>query len=222
MSSIPKKFAPQSVMYDPVVDGNDHALIGISPFNGYYNSDNIDTLVTWAAVSFKDFHLFTMDESSKYNLMAQGYSEEEAVKKTRKQDQHLYNKMVRSLEKLGCSPTEARSKILLISDLKKNKKYQELYSEYYDFYMENEGFRSDCLDATKAILEDKISSDVDQAIQIGVRYLLEEIPVWFDTPAIMNISSSVFVYKNLPTYWKKVCCDYDLVAQNQRIHICLS
>jgi cyclo(L-tyrosyl-L-tyrosyl) synthase len=219
MSLIQKNVVPLSVMYDPAIDGNEHALIGISPFNGYYNSGNIDAFVTWAAANFKDFHLFTMDESSKYNLMAQGYSEAEAVKKTRKQDQHLYNKMVRSLEKLGCSSTEARSKILLISDLKKNKKYQELYAEYYDFYMENEGFRSDCLNAAKAILEDKISSDVDQAIQIAVRYLLEEIPVWFDTPAIMNIPSSVFVYKDLPTYWKKVCCDYDLVAQNQRIYI---
>jgi cyclo(L-tyrosyl-L-tyrosyl) synthase len=209
----------QSIMYNPFIDGNDHAVIGISPFNGYYGSQNIEALVAWAVDNFKDFHLFTMNESSKYNLIAQGYSEEEAIKKTRKQDKHLYNKMVRALEKMGYSPIEATSKILLISHIKKNKRYQELYSYYYDFYLNNLIFKTDCLNATKTFLQEKSITVTDHAIEIAVQYLLEEIPVWFATPAIMNIDLSVFVYKDFPKYWKRICCDYNLVAPNQRIYI---
>ncbi len=209
----------QTILYDPQNDSNVHALIGVSPFNGYYNSDNIDALIAWASVTFEDFHVFTMDESSKYNLMAQGYSEEDAIKKTRKQDKHLLNKIVRGLEKIGCAQSEARSKILLISDLRHNEKYLDLYQKYYILYQNNADFRSDCLNAARAILHEKISTDMDQAALIAVQYLLEEIPVWFDTPAIMGVSSSVFVYKDLPFYWKKVCCDYNLGAPTQRIYI---
>ncbi|MBX3457755.1 MAG: tRNA-dependent cyclodipeptide synthase [Candidatus Paracaedibacteraceae bacterium] len=219
MTVVPNIVDQPEIMYDPRVDSKGHALIGVSPFNGYYNSQNIDVLVAWAAENFKEFHVFTMDGASKYNLMAQGYSEEEAIKKTRKQDKHLYNKIVRALKKIGCPPSDVMSKILLISDLKRNNKYQELYNIYCDFYEKNQDFQEDCLNAAKAILHGKMMTNIDQAAEIAVRYLLEEIPVWFDTPAIMNIQSSVFVYKDLPFYWKKVCCDYNLVSPHQQIYI---
>ncbi|MBX9697459.1 MAG: tRNA-dependent cyclodipeptide synthase, partial [Alphaproteobacteria bacterium] len=105
----------QSIEYDPKTHPNSHALIGISPFNGYFTTSNIEKTLIWAHSNFENFEVFTMDKASKYNLIAMGYSENEAIKKAKKQDQHLKNKIIRGLESIGFSEDEAKKKILLIS-----------------------------------------------------------------------------------------------------------
>lgn len=103
----------QSFEYDPKIHPNDHALICVSPFNGYFTTSNIEDLLRWAHFNFKEYSIFTMDKASKYNLMAVGYTEIEAIKKTRKQDQHLKNKIIRCLEKIGLSLEESEKKYYL-------------------------------------------------------------------------------------------------------------
>ncbi len=85
----------QSIEYDPKIRPNSHALIGVSPFNGYFTSTNIEKTLTWAHSNFENFEVFTMDKASKYNLMAMGCSENDAIKK-RKSKTNI--KKIRSLE----------------------------------------------------------------------------------------------------------------------------
>ena len=210
---------PNTIEYDPDRDGNDHALIGISPFNGYFSTQNIENLMRWACRNFKTFDIFTMDGASKYNLIALGYSEEESIKKTNKQDKHLRNKILRGFEGLGFSEDESNKKIVLISSLKDNPRYQELYEFYLKLFAENPQFREDCLYASRSILLGKSKLSIDEAAAISVNYLLQELPVWFNTPYIMDVSSSVFVYKDLPQYWRNICYNYDLISTNQKILI---
>lgn len=208
-----------TVDYDPSRDRNDHALIGVSPFNGYFSADIIENLIRWSSLNFKSFDLFTMDGASKYNLMAMGYSEEDALKKTMKQDKHLRNKIIRGFEKMGYTQEEALKKIVLISQLKTNERYLELYEFYLLIFKNNPAFRQDCLNASKTILPNKDSQISDDTASIAVKYLLQEIPIWFNSPYILGIESSVFVYKDLPHYWRNVCYNYDLISPNQKLYI---
>ncbi|WP_010302596.1 tRNA-dependent cyclodipeptide synthase [Candidatus Odyssella thessalonicensis] len=214
-----QKIDPQDFEYNHLVDSNEHALIGISPFNGYFSTQNIENLIRWASNNFKDFDIFTMDSASKYNLMAIGYTEGDAIKKTKKQDQHLQNKIVRCLTNIGLTKEEAQKKIVFISHLYQNERYLELYKEYLNLFKNNTSFRSDCLNASKSILSQKIAEVTDESAYLAVNYLLQEIPIWFNTPYILGINSSVFVYKDLPLFWRNVCYNYGLISPNQKILI---
>lgn len=197
----------------------EHALIGVSPFNGYFSAINMEILFKWANENFDNFSIFTMDKASKYNLMAMGYEEEQAIKKTKKQDQHLYNKVVRCLINIGFGEEESRKKILLISHLKENERYLKLYKECLGLFENNASFRLDCLNASKCIFANKVEVVTEESTRIAVNYLLEELPIWLNTPYILGIRTSVFVYKDLPPYWYNICYNYGLIAPKQKIFI---
>jgi cyclo(L-tyrosyl-L-tyrosyl) synthase len=212
-----------SIEYDPKIHPNNHALIGVSPFNGYFTTSNIEKTLIWAHSNFKSFEVFTMDKASKYNLIAMGYSENEAIKKTTKQDQHLKNKIIRGLESIGFCKDESKKKILLISNLCGDDKYIEVYEHCKYLFRSNSSFRDDCLNASKQILLDKTDHITDELLDVSVQYLLEELPVWINTPYILNVPFSVFVYKDLSTHWYNIFNKYGLVSDNQKILVnCLS
>lgn len=213
----------QCIEYDPETHPNNHALIGISPFNGYFTTSNIEKTLIWAHSNFRSFDVFTMDKASKYNLIAMGYSEDEAIKKTKKQDQHLKNKIMRGLKNTGFSESVAEKKIVLISKLCDNGQYIELYKYCRNLFRSNSFFRDDCLHASKQILLDKTDRITDELLDVSVQYLLEELPVWINTPHILGVPFSVFVYKDLSDCWYNLFNRYGLVSNNQKILVkCLS
>lgn len=197
----------------------DHSLIVVSPFNGYFTSKNMEILFRWANNRCRSFDIFTMDKASKYNLIAMGYEESHAIKKTKKQDTNLYNKIITCLKNIGFSDDESQKKILLISHLDKNESYLRIYKKCMELFEVNSDFRNDCLNLSKSFLETKMEKISDQSMYIAVNYILEELPIWFDTPSIMGISSSVLVYKDFSLFWQNICLNYGLVAHNQKILI---
>lgn len=197
----------------------EHGLIGVSPFNGYFSVHNMEILFDWAKDNFHTFDVFTMDKASKYNLMAMGYEEHQAIKKTKKQDQHLYNKIIRCLTSVGFSEEESKRKVLLISHLYNNKRYLETFKKCKDLFDTNSFFRNDCLNASKYMLAGKTELLTDEFTNLAVNYLLEELPIWFNTPYILGLSSSVFVYKDLSLFWHNICYNYGLISPNQKIFI---
>ncbi len=197
----------------------DHALIAISPFNSYFSVTNITHLLRWACETFSEFNLFIMDGASKYNLMALGYDEEKAVKKTKEQDKKLFNKVIKSCIAVGMSEKDAHEKIILLNHLSQTQRYLESYNRYKTVFETNVSFRNDCLGATRLMLEHKNGSINDTSVSIAVQYLLAELPIWFDIPYVLNVPSSVLVYKDLSLFWKKIYYDYDLVCPQQGLLI---
>jgi cyclo(L-tyrosyl-L-tyrosyl) synthase len=215
-NNISEIYYPIETQYLPKIE---HSLIVVSPFNGYFTSQNMEILFRWANDNCLSFDVFTMDKASKYNLIAMGYEESHAVKKTRKQDINLYNKIITCLKNIGFSEEESKKKILLISHLDKNKNYLRIYKHCMELFETNANFRNDCLNLSKCFLETKMEEISDKSMHIAVNYILEELPVWFDTPSIIGIPSSVLVYKDFSLFWQKICLNYNLVASNQKILI---
>ena len=202
-----------------LLQSNEHALIAVSPFNGYFSIENMRKLFFWAQESFVDFHVFTMEEASVYNLMAMGYAEEDAFKKTKKYDRHLHNKIIRILVEIGFDLKTSQQKILPITQLYNNKRYNEIYNLCLKYFAENVNFTRDCLETTQAMLENKVQNLSEDKLYLAVQYLLKELPVWFNTPYILNIKSSTYVYKDFSYLWQRICYDYNLMAQNQSIFV---
>lgn len=214
-----QKIEAQSFEYDPDVDSNDHALIGVSPFNGYFSTKNMEVLFNWARDNFKTFNIFTMDKASKYNLMAIGYTEAEAVKKTRKYDRNLRNKVITCLKNVGFSEEDAENKILSLTHISKSQKYLELYKKYLGFFEQNPSFKSDCINASKNILLGKMEKVTNESLQLAIQYLFLELPIWFNIPDILEIPSSVLIYKDLSFYWSNIYCNYGFLSPNQKLLI---
>lgn len=214
-----QKIDDQSLNFNPEIHLNNHALICVSPFNGYFSAQNMEKLFSWTHNNFKTFDIFTMDEASKYTLMATGYREDQALKKTRKHDRNLYNKIITCLENIGFSEKDAKNKILFLSQISRNKKYVDLYKKYSDFFETDLSFKTDCLNASKNILVGKVEEITGESLSLAIQYLLLELPIWFNIPEILDISSSVLIYKDLPLHWHNICYNYGFLSPNQQLLI---
>jgi cyclo(L-tyrosyl-L-tyrosyl) synthase len=178
----------------------EHAVLGISPFNSYYSEDTLKKLFSWGLSNFKKINIFIPDGISVYTLQAMGYSEEKARKKTKSQDKYLKNKAMKALIANNLSKEE-NEKMLFCSDLMKNKRYLKFYYNYEKLYENDEDFRKGCLATSKMVLASKgFQGNInDEAVRVAVKYFIAELPIYLNIPEILNVSSSLYVYKDLPS-----------------------
>lgn len=68
-----------------IYEKKEHALVVISPFNSYYSEEKIEKILRFIVEEkFQDFNIFTGEGLWYYNFLALGYSEKEALQKTKK------------------------------------------------------------------------------------------------------------------------------------------
>jgi cyclo(L-tyrosyl-L-tyrosyl) synthase len=203
---------------EQLFDLKEHALLGISPFNSYYVQDNLERLFTWALNDFKEVSVFIPDKISVYTLQAVGYPKDKAEKKAKKQDNYLKNKAMKALITNGLSEIEAKNKIVYLSDLMHNKVYIQLRNNCLDLYKNNAAFRDGCLSTSKWVLTGKRFCDTveSEQLDIAVKYFLAELPLYLDTPRILNVPSSLFIYKDpLPEFLQKIYEENVLISSHQ-------
>ena len=184
----------------------EHALIGISPFNSYYSESNIIKLLAWVMSNFINFHVFIPDTLPIYNFIALGYEREQAARKTKKQISYLVNKIYKSMAVLGFSRDRVHEKLINMSILYDNRAYIKIKDLCYDLYRINDDFKYSCDQCRDWILSGynanpvaKIDSDTANA---AVYYLLDEIPLFINSPGTLSVQSSVFIYHQIPEFIK--------------------
>jgi cyclo(L-tyrosyl-L-tyrosyl) synthase len=168
------------------------ALIGISPFNSYFSEERIGAIVDFCARDGRPVALFIPDDVTRFTLQARGYTAGEAVRKTRRQIQYLRNKIGRavgdpSVPVIGCA------------ELETNVAYARHHAAFLDAFEADPVFRQSCLETTRWVLSAKEDEEVGmEAALLGVRYLLAELPLFFNAPAILGVPEVVFVYHQCP------------------------
>lgn len=180
----------------------DHAVIGISPFNSYYSETKIALLIKWAFEAFNNFHIFIPDTLPIYNFLALGYEKDKAEKKTYKQTRYLKNKIIRAGVSIGFSEENIHSRIIDINKLESNTSFTHNKILCYELFEKDHIFREECLIATQWILNGYETSEKDIDKEIAVRYLLDEMPLFINTPSILDVPSSVFCYHQTPNFIK--------------------
>ena len=198
---------------------DEHALVAISTFNSYFSIENMEKLFYWAHQNYSYFNIFFMDGASKFNLMAIGYDEQKAIRKTRSHDNNLKNKIIKSLSSIDPSFEYSQNRIILLSDLSCNKIYIDLYNIVQKKFDEDINFQRDCFEATKMMLSTKTPEVTQEALDLAVQYLLAELPLWFNTPDILDVNSSSLVYKDFSVPWQRICYDHKFLSPNQKITI---
>ncbi|GHU20054.1 cyclo(L-leucyl-L-leucyl) synthase [Alphaproteobacteria bacterium] len=213
--TITKEYA--NAISEQLFNLGEHALVGISPFNSYFSESNLEKLFRWALDNFQEINIFIPDEVSVYTFQAIGYPEDKAKRKTRRQDNYLKNKAIKALVSNTLSETEARNKIICLSDLMHNGVYVRLYNDCLNLYKNDENFRNGCITTSKWVLDSKYAFDnvSNESLDIAVKYFLSEFPLFINSHDILNVHSSLFIYKEIPDFLKKVYGDDSLVSPNQ-------
>jgi cyclo(L-tyrosyl-L-tyrosyl) synthase len=203
---------------EQLFSNKEHALLGISPFNSYYVKENLERLFFWALNTFKEVTVFIPDEIAVYTLQAVGYPQHKAEKKTKRQDSYLKNKAIKALAACGLSEIDAQNKIACLSDLVPNEVYTKLCNRCHDLYQNDDSFRNGCLSTSKWVLDGKcLGSTVEnEQLDVAVQYFLAELPLYLDTPGILGVPSSLFIYKDpLPNFLQKIYVEKVLVSPYQ-------
>ncbi len=184
-----------------------HVCFGISPFNSYFSEARIAQLAQWGNEEFDGMHFFIPDIPSIYTLEAMGYDSAKAEWKARRQNQYLYNKTVKALTQIGIPSSQVQGMILNWSVLSSIPRFNVVCLEVQKLFEEDREFRESCIEATSWVLEGKLpsrSTITEVQARHAVKYLLSEIPVFLDTPAILEVETSVFCYHQCVPFIRKL------------------
>jgi cyclo(L-tyrosyl-L-tyrosyl) synthase len=178
-----------------------HVLIGISPFNSYFSEARLRELASWGRKNFEAMHLFIPDVPTTYTLLALGYPPKEASWKAKRQVRYVINKTERALEAVGISGAKAKEVLLTWEKLEANARYQTLLEEAAKVYEQDVDFRKDCQDAAWWVLEKRVGDPTARStvdLDLAAKYLLSEMPLFVDTPGVLEKESSLFAYHQCP------------------------
>ena len=201
-----------------IFTGSEHVLIGISPFNSYFSDKRMTLIFSWAFKHFNNVNLFIPDKISAYTLQAVGYDEKKAQQKTKRQDRYLRHKAVRALMSLGFSEKESDAKIIYLSDVLNNQNYIEAYKLCVERYENDNEFYENCLSTSKWVLDGKVKNDnpiTEESLRIASKYFLAELPLYINTPGILGVKESLFVYKDTPKFLHRIYADKSLMNPGQ-------
>lgn len=162
-------------------------VVGISTFNSYFSSGNLTKMLTWSCTHYDYVHIFIMDGAGIYNLLALGYNQEEAARKTHKNDKELIarvNKVIKTCNITNCQ-------IIKLSELSTTPEYKSLYDKYKLLFHQEGEFYHLCLNITNNILASKVDIITEEMKLIAVQYLLAELPVILHAPTVLNITNVI-------------------------------
>lgn len=179
-------------------------VLGISPFNRYFSLENITILSNWAAGYFKNFALFIPDEPTIYTLMALGYEEEKARKKAKAQCRYLKNKCLKALLSLNIPKSEAQEKIVDFQYLNKNPRYLQTLQFYEEKFTNDADFHQGCMETSKQVIQSHTQRIDHDMLEIAAKYLLAELPLYLNSPEILNEKESVFCYRDCTPFIQRI------------------
>lgn len=167
-------------------------ILLMSPGNGFYNKENIDRSIEIAANSFDEVKILIPNTIYKYTLLAQEYSLEKATNKARIKGQHLLNKCKDGINKFSN-----------VSELKwtavENSKlyFPQLKKTVYT-YKNNLSFQREARNNTQNVLITKLNdaNKLEEAVNIGIKYLLYELPGFLILPELLEREKITICYHN--------------------------
>ncbi|GHF23847.1 hypothetical protein GCM10010359_27550 [Streptomyces morookaense] len=173
----------------------EHALIGISAGNSYFNQDRLTALLSWAGDAFEQIDVVYVDTHIDSMLVADGRTPESAAKSVRTTLKDVRRRIRRSLERLG--PDAARFRVRALSELMDLPVYRAVTERTDRAIDEDAEFAPICEAMVQQIVEHRpgAGGTVTAAhMQAGLDYLKAEAPLFVDSPAIFGVSSSVVLY----------------------------
>jgi cyclo(L-tyrosyl-L-tyrosyl) synthase len=174
--------------------GRDHVLVGLSPMNGRYTPEYIRNLIYWLQPRFRSIDVILPGFEAAYTLVAAGQPPAQAVRRARRAYRQVRNPAVRALAELGV-PDAARH-VTSWTRLHANATYRAALIRSRRAFLTDSRIRRACRDMTGEVVRNAAGGrEIDAAdIDVAVRYVIAEIPLFTHGPSLFGATDSVFVY----------------------------
>lgn len=180
-----------------------HVCLGISPFNSYFTTPRMVSLIQWAQETFEQVEFYIPDEAAAYTLQALGYEPKKAMHKARRQGNYLKNKIKSACAEAGLE----NPSIYDAARLREIPAYTDLHAEAKRRFTEDSVLHEAIMTTSSWILDKRLPDGVapsEEQNLLAVQYFLEELPLFIDTGAIMQQEQSVFVYHQRVSFLERL------------------
>ena len=100
--------------------------------------------------------------------------------------------------------------------LNRNRAYLSALASYKDRYAYDPTFREGCLDTSRWVLMNRLDTITIHELEIAVDYLLAELPMFFNSAAILGKKEAIFCYRDCPAFIRGIFEKReDIVPDNQ-------
>ena len=159
---------------------NRHVLIGFSVFNSYYSEERMNQII--AFFQKFDFRILLPDSLTCLN----NFYVEKYKKKIQNENNRLYNRTVRSLQRFGFDPAD---KLVILSEkIEPHPLYQQ-YVDYYTQLLQTDIALKQAVDAT---IQELSFYNADS--QLSYNYILRELPTLLNMPSLLNLPEVCTIY----------------------------
>ncbi|BCL16065.1 tRNA-dependent cyclodipeptide synthase [Micromonospora sagamiensis] len=176
-----------------------HAVLGVSPGNSYFNVARLTDLLGWLCAEFARVDVVIPDSALKHTYLALGYEPDRADKKARGETNVLRNRVVRAWESSG--GPRATDGLNRMSDLVSNEVYRRKLAECEQTLNEDGILWETCAEMSRDVLAARgYDGPLDtERIERAMRYLVAELPFFLASADIFDASSSLnFYHQRLP------------------------
>jgi cyclo(L-tyrosyl-L-tyrosyl) synthase len=197
--------SPLDIRSAGIFTSGDHAIIGLSPGNGYFTARRITELAGWAKSHFASMTFVALGEPFMGNLMAEGYSIEQAEISSARRERSLLNRARRALQAHEVSGTT--SGVANWSDLCAIPSYRDSLALVKETFRTSVEFASAITQLTTEYLSTKQmvgDMPMTQRVEMATGYYLAELPLWLDAPRIFGQPTSSFCYQSASRFIERL------------------
>ncbi|MFI6291742.1 tRNA-dependent cyclodipeptide synthase [Nonomuraea sp. NPDC050790] len=170
----------------------EHALLGVSAMNGYFSLGAITELIRWARGCFQRVDVLVPGIELAGTLAARDeLPAHKANKKARAAINNTRNRVLHALSALDAADVGVHS----WTDLRSRAAYVELRERLDQLYLRDSIFRELCDAALEPVLG--TSRPTPDQVREAIPFLLSELPLMLNTPAILGTESSLFCYPRM-------------------------
>jgi tRNA-dependent cyclodipeptide synthase len=193
---------PLTAMCRRVFERGDHVLIGVSTGNSYFNQERLGALLVWAERHFSLIDVMYVDTHIDTMLEARGLGPDEARRRTKSMLKDVRRRIRRALERVA-ETERARFRVRALSEYETLPGYQEVLRRA-EPDLDGSGFLARAAgEQVHDLLMSQAPGPPEPASaaqwDAGLAYLRAELPFLLNTPAILDVPSSVACYhKSMP------------------------
>ncbi|QNA71253.1 tRNA-dependent cyclodipeptide synthase [Streptomyces sp. So13.3] len=175
----------------------DHAVIGVSPGNSYFSAQRITDLARWGIDNFRQVDFVYTDLHVAEMYEASGYTPDDARRKAVKNLRGVRAKVTNAVEAASYG---GRLRAHAMSDFLDIPAYRRIHDRLWALLDTDPEFRRTCDTLVDSFLTSKVldgKASTERQREVCLKYVCAEAPLFLDTPAILEVPSSLNCYHQL-------------------------
>ncbi|WP_156721951.1 cyclodityrosine synthase [Streptomyces apocyni] len=178
-----------------IAEEGDHAVIGVSSGNSFFSAQRLHGLARWGMENFHQVDFVYTDLHVADMFEALGYPPDDARRKAVKNLRGVRAKVTNAVQEADPSGDRVRARPM--SALTLAPAYQRIHTRIQGLLETDQEFRAACEQLTAIFLDGKLApgeAASARQTQVCLDYVCAEAPLFLDTPAILDVPSSVNCY----------------------------